>query len=797
MYPADPTIRPGELSQSLLDLGIKQGSKDMRDIVKLYTEAFRVGPAAEKNISFNNSIKKAREAVASALAKLRRPYPGTPEHNHPLHGINTSPSAAHTLTDGDFLPVVVQSLKKFFAPSGNQIFTLQFPGRFLQKSLYAWDTSAAGHYAQFIKPLSVNESEFRLTDQMYDIGAVVGGPNGVNLSLVYEQVLNNLIPASHDADLLKRQHKIRSWLLKDVKAAKWIEKLLEAQHSHSMAASRSVGKVVGDSQLEGPKPMFAVSDKMSESRTVNRLELSDALMQEYLVAKQTWETERDMMINQATKLKLGSSDSSQALDALTRTLAHVTATREAQLASKYADAVVRGFSHTIREYMGHLDIKSSAEFLQDAKDSLREAAMSSFDGSMKVYPVQMSPIDWFESLSTSFTMEDLTEDATVIEQQIDAKSKQLDVLNSQLASLKTAKRGDMKELEGKVEGGQATLDAAQSDLARVYSTNVVAMAKTTIDKFGKLDKVALATVAGKLDIVDSALTTLVNGMEKVAGAQQALTSASRVFTQALAAKALASATDTQQQQQEIQFQITSINKDIDELTTRARALKKPTNPISSTTSGPSTPPTLASIDLFPKEVTSGGSRWQEIKMYHHFDKKSSSQIEQASATSSRTTVDAWVASYESSSSASSAMFKSATSSSSYNVEFGLRATMVTVDRGGWFQPQFFKQSKSFHNVNPDITWSKWPKGVKSMNELKNSPTALAELNSDNLLPGFPVGYIICKVRYFSYLWKFPRLTHGFDRISPSKSRRLRASTRHLSPICRSRLLNLGVLLFFP
>ena len=753
MYPADPTVRIGELSQSLLDLGIKEDSKDMREIMKLYIEAFRAGPAAEKNVPFNDLIKKARKAVASALAKLRRPYPSTPEHETPLHGITNSPSAAHEPTNGDFLQVVIKSFKEFFAPSGNQIFSLQFPGRFLQKSLYAWDTSAAGPYGQFIKPISVNENEFRLTDQMYDIGPVVGGPNGVNLSLVYEQVLNNLIPASHDATLLERQHKIRNWLLKDVKAAKWIQELLNNQHTHSVTASHAIAKVVDGFQLDGPKPMFAVSEKMTENHTINRLELSEALMQEYLTAKQAWETQRDTMINKATQLKLGSSESSAALDALNRTLAHTTATREAQLASKYADAVVRGFSHTIREYMGHLDIKSSAEFLQDAKDSLREAAMSSFDGSLRVYPVQMTPIDWFEGLSTSFTMEDLTSDATLIEQQIDAKSKHLDVLNSQLASLKTAKRGDIKELEGKVVGAQATLDAAQSDLARVYSTNVVAMAKTTIDKFGKLDKTALGTVAGKLGIADTALTTLETGMEKVAGAQQALTSASRVFTQALAAKALASATDTQQQQQEIQLQITSINKDVEELTARVRALKKPTDTsaVPPTDSTP-TPAPLASIQLFPKDVTSGGSRWQEIKMYHNFDKKSSTQMDEARASSSRASGSLWFASGESSSSVSSAMFKSTSAASSYNVEFGLRATMVTVDRGGWFQPQFFKQSKAFHHVNPDITWSKWPEDVKTMGELKNSMTALGELNKDNLLPGFPVGYIICKVcTFFSLL----------------------------------------------
>lgn len=33
----------------------------------------------------------------------------------------------------------------------------------------------------------VNESEF---DQLYNVGEVIGAPNGINLSIVYEQCLN-------------------------------------------------------------------------------------------------------------------------------------------------------------------------------------------------------------------------------------------------------------------------------------------------------------------------------------------------------------------------------------------------------------------------------------------------------------------------------------------------------------------------------------------------------------------------------------------------------------------------------
>jgi hypothetical protein len=91
------------------------------------------------------------------------------------------------------------------------------------------------------------------------------------------------------------------------------------------------------------------------------------------------------------------------LDAVTHRLSHITAIRGSQLASKYADAVVHGYCRVSRQ---HMDIKTLAETLHDAKDALREFTKNPLHGSMKVYPVQMVPVDWFQSLSTSFTTED-------------------------------------------------------------------------------------------------------------------------------------------------------------------------------------------------------------------------------------------------------------------------------------------------------------------------------------------------------------------------------------------------------
>lgn len=183
-------------------------------------------------------------------------------------------SAAAT---GDFMKAVQQQLLQLFNPTSGQTFAVQFPGRFLQEDLYAWDTEKAGIYGQFSKPVVVNESEFRLVDQLYDVGQVVGAPNGSNLSIIYQEILNNLVPGfdSSQANLAKQQDKIRQWLLKDVPAAPWIKDLIEERHQRAGTSSTP----------DASNGSFAVANKLTEDGKVNRMELAEALMEEYLTAK--------------------------------------------------------------------------------------------------------------------------------------------------------------------------------------------------------------------------------------------------------------------------------------------------------------------------------------------------------------------------------------------------------------------------------------------------------------------------------------------------------------------------------
>ena len=125
------------------------------------------------------------------------------------------------------------------------------------------------------------------------------------------------------------------------------------------------------------------------------------------------------------------------------------------------------------------------------------------------------------------------------------------------------------------------------------------------------------------------------------------------------------------------------------------------------------------------------------------------------ASTSSSQCNLWFWNHSQSSQSSGGGSQTETKKTSNEVWVGFRATLVSVDRGGWFRPQFFQESKMYHHINSELKWTKWPSGVNNMDDLKKKGAAnLNELNK-YLLPGFTVGFIICKVRFSTFPMTFP------------------------------------------
>ncbi|KAJ7789948.1 hypothetical protein B0H13DRAFT_1676272, partial [Mycena leptocephala] len=569
-------------------------------------------------------------------------------------------------------------------------FTLQFPGRTLNPDLYAWGVATT-------KPTIVAEAEFKLVDQLYDLALVVGGPNGSSLSVEYSKCLNNLIPKQSNDGLVQRHEKMRGWCLKSVPVTPRIANVLgrrQAREDTLSMPSRTFTQCI----------LLICTDRSCTEG------LNAAL------APNSWSTVG------------GKPRSREARNLLTRDIARLTVVRQSQLASKYADAVISGHSHTVREYLAHLDVVTPATLLQDTKDSLREAAITSLDGNAQIYPVQLSPRDWFADVSTSFPVELLVQDVESIRDQIRSGAYELDSLAAQLVQLKVGDTADTLRLQGEVQSAQAALNAAQNALSQSYPNAIIQMAYTMLDPAASVDLPALAEAVGVSETVLAQLPALLTAVQT---AESHLSDVSRDLTRATADLAFSETDSTWQREAQLRTRIQTLTADLRELQRLWRALTSHTGGLNPQ-SGRGIETAQLSLDPkvqleLPQETASSSGRWTKIAFKYDPNTRREFQMNDATALSELWSCDLW----SSSSSVRSASL-SVSSVTPGTIDVAFRSAVVMLDRPGWFQPAFFQESKAYYKaseasfVNPNISWVDGPNGVKGR------------------IPGFPVAFLIVK-----------------------------------------------------
>ncbi|KAH7027231.1 uncharacterized protein B0I36DRAFT_247443, partial [Microdochium trichocladiopsis] len=649
--------------------------------------------------------------------------------------------------DGSFVQLLYKKLSELYCPGGGQYFALQFPTRFLDKQSYAY--ALDGYFSRFNKPVTVNEAEFALTDALYPVAPIVGGPNGQTLSGNYSKALNGLIPTFESVEVRRQREKMRQWLLKETKAGN---------------AAFTV-----DTRLAIP----GITEETAK-------ELSQATGMTITVGpeRKAWELERDTMIRQATE-KLGAD--SKALENVTRQLAHITALEEAKLASKYTDAVVRGHSHTVRGYMGHLDIKSVAESLQDAKDSLRESALSSLYSASKVYPVAMLPADWFEALDTGFTREDLSQDPELIKAAVQAKAQLIDNLESQIANLRSFNKGDPEKAKQAVEEAAGRHEQAMTALSSKYTESTISAVKLAVQAVaaatpgGAVAQMASDTTkAGLLGlpgINEQALQDIGSQMDAVAQANVAVNVASRALTQQMSEYSLAVAGDTRTMIEGIQRQLTTARRELAELQESYTISQRSYSSHSASATDGAATQTMDQAGKMP--AGNGGSRWSEIHISSSAKDTFSDTSSMSSSSVSSSRCNFWIGSYSSSSASSSAQNEAQSSVQSLSVDVSMRVTYVTVDRSGWFDPSFLEMSKAFMRGAKDdnyVSWSTWAEGHTTPDKATEVIRANAADKPKGYLAAFPVGYILvkdCTIKVTSSSMNSRDLKKHFDQQSES------------------------------
>lgn len=712
----------------------------------------------------------------SHLAKSTKPRPSFADPSTAAAGTTTDAvekeaSWKSAAVEGPFIKLLYDRLLNFLPPGEGQYFALQFLTRYLDKESYAYDTS--GVFSRFEKPVLVNEAEFRLTDALYNVGSIVGGPNGQSLSTNYIKILNSLIPAYEGVKARKERELMRSWLLtpthKDEAAYTVDSRLIipGLDPSDAKALSKQTGIQINgdDSNAKGPEDATTSSDSAQDvlkgvvddgktgARPMTRMEFSNQLTMEYLNHKRDWELTRDSKIRNAEDM-----NDPKEMERLTRELAHTTGVENAKLSAKYSDAVVRGHSHTVRELLGHLDVRTTAEMLQDAKDSLRESAVSSLFTASNVYPVQMQPADWFLALDTGFTREDLSQDPAMLEAAIKAKSMQIDSLETQIATLRSFQVGDAKALQAQVEEAATAQNKAMENLAGAYTENTISAVKLAISAVAAANPAvaaAGATYAAAKGLMDTSklqevlgpdsknLDQIGQGIDAVTYAGQGVNAASRRLTELMSAASLAKAGETQTMVENTQRALTAAKKELQEMT------ENYTIAVQADLKRKASPPVEGQIP-----AGNGGSRWIDLSIRTEVQSGTTTSSSQSSASASSMSCNFWIGSYSSSSHTSSASNDSSQVSGKLQIAVSMRVTYVTVDRSGWFDPSLAQMSASFMHAYEGADYTSWSKyDHTDLDEKKSTAAQVAEeitqgrtgrIKDESYLSVFPIGYVLVK-----------------------------------------------------
>jgi hypothetical protein len=666
----------------------------------------------------------------------------------------------------------------------NQLFMMEFPARGLNPADFEYSTE---HRTSIVtKPYSVMEREFRLTDDLFNVGRITGGPNGEKLSTVFDTIINNYVPslASYTA-FARDKVLLRRWLME--------------------------------------KKEF--TDKKGEKVMSSRIAFCETLMNAYLEAKLKWENDKKAKFDElkATALVNGVEVPAllqTAMDDYARWLGSTGLVRDEQLNQLYNDVVVRGNLHEVMTFLGFLNASTTAEALETTKQFMRNSSRLSVDSSSKIYPVTLNPTNWFKSLRPNFSPKDLTMSTEALTAQYRGKVKALAGLKSQKAELElmTVDDNQIKAIEGEVNTAQDAVRQAEQEFLQGQTEAFLSAAKMAYQAakaagpFGQLtavNTVFRSRMSSLTDTVfdDTNLLKIQEGIAKVGNALDTALAAKEKHVSLMAKKSMLQSHNFKSQIQKIDSQIELLTSDIQYLEPLVsgtlsiaesevkKAGDKSWNKDSKdmlawvlekmiekhadlnslgadkgitadenkvVTAIDKTKLTgkyktsyegfeadynrntkMAAEGVVPKAILPESDldisdlSFTDIIMSNEDTTAASAKASSSQASSTTVSARGWFTNFKYDSSQSSAQSSFENTALSSKFECGFRVAKVTIDRGGWFNPTLLKMSSAFFRL-ADVTGGS---GI-TMDDIE-ADTFVPKAKK-SLLPAFPVAFVIAK-----------------------------------------------------
>ncbi|MDE6519194.1 MAG: hypothetical protein K2K91_01880 [Ruminococcus sp.] len=667
--------------------------------------------------------------------------------------------------DANMAAMMYYQIDKIFG-AGSQLFTMEYPGRSLNRLDYAYPIEDYNS-SVLTKPYAVAEKEFRLCDSLFDLSPIVQGPNGSNLSNVYNTAINNYTPKLDNLkDFVTDKMELRLFLM---------EKITD--------------------EIDG------------EQMTCSRMEFCQRTYLRYLENKYKWDQEK---INKQLEYNAKGE-----LDEYAKWLATTAWTKDHELECLFNDAVVRGFYHEIMTILGFLDVASPSERLSTAKTNRRTSARRSLDDSMDILPIQLQPSNWFRSLMPNFSPQDLTLGTEYLTLEYQSKKALLTSLESELRTLVSNNIGkeSVEKLEEQVALLKEDMLSDEKSYFGKFTDAQVKAIKLAFEIASKGDMVgfisggssevmnALSNVISNVDFAkllgidtnesdndnnNSAITDLIKCTFELYDNHIDYFKSFNDLMDTQLALTNAQSNDYQDQIEILKEKIRLLKQELNQLAVvltsdavnnnpHTSDVQKTKNQIKKETDSEDNIESLnddINILVGDDETDTDTDVDMNILPTSKYDEDttftdivfSSSEIKTLYQKNQNSTYSNLVGSignlfFNSSSSAEYSASSSKFVQEMYSEGFtiGMRVTKVTIDRGGWFDPSIFELSSSFMRLNPKIL-SGAGLTVNRILEAYNSTdnrydrgnyTEIQKLITTSggvryVLPAFPMSFIIVK-----------------------------------------------------
>lgn len=619
----------------------------------------------------------------------------------------------------DVMNLIYNHVNKLLG-AGSQLFAMEFPARPLNTRDYEYNTDDC--YSTLTKPYTVQEREFLLSDQLYDLSPVVQGTNGERLSTVFNTVINNYVPRLEALkSFVNDQKNLREWLLAPV-----------------------------------------TDEVRGERKTMSRMAMARELYDEFLERRNEWYSTKNRVYEEYR--------ARDDLDGYANWLSSEGLVQEEQISNFYNDAVVRGHYHEVLTLLGFLNVSSPSEALENTKQKMRSSLRRSLDGSTDVYPVQFQPSDWFKSLRPNLSPKDLTMAAESLAADYRAKQRRLRGLKAQLAEQTAIEipAEEQERLKTEVENRRQQLSQSQQALLSQYGSGALSAVKAVIgiyknerNPYAKaqevIDKARSAKDKQKLDLTESRVCDLlediaddvVKSIIQSCQAQDAVLQDINRLNEARMACSEAKVRDMTLQKQRIEEQIQTVQADLDFLT-----------PLVTGTIAAASTEGAADADaaLLTASDEAQDENFMDVIIKSDESGSFSSNSTSSSSSQSSWSLGGWFWSGGGSRSTQNAAETQKKMELNKKLEIGFRVKKVSIDRGGWFNPTIFKLSDNYYRL-ADIRVSKGltktdvhkasSAGMNSAAQLNELVTYEAEVNGEHkklsyVLPSFPTGFVIAK-----------------------------------------------------